>query len=179
MQSLGLIWCIKRKVNRNKIEVDALIQRSILILIWWSDVALSNLILNILCRPILINLHSTVLNLSFSKKTVKSNVSRSFLNILTLIVADWKRISQKYQTHQYTVMRYNLGIITLRNTIDNAITFMSLEASTLSDNIESNYHSVGKSIDLYFSQGLHFSTGWWPRLCPGTVEGSLNYIKYS
>ena len=72
-------------------------------------------------------------------------------------------------------MRYNLGIITLRNTIDNAITFMSLEASTLSDNIESNYHSVGKSIDLYFSQGLHFSTGWWPRLCPGTVEGSLNY----
>ena len=56
-------------------------------------------------------------------------------------------------------MRYNLEITTLRNTIDNAITFMSLEAPTLSDNIESNYHSVGKTIDLYFSPGLHFSTG--------------------
>ena len=31
---------------------------------------------------------------------------------------------------------------------------------TLSENIrtiDSNYHFVGKSIDLYFSQGLHFS----------------------
>ena len=100
-KGLGLVWWIKRKVNRNKIETDAFIQRSIFILIWWSDVALLNFNLNNLCRPRLIN-QSTVLNLSFSKKILNlfmflhcgSNVTRPCLNILTLIVADWKRISQ-------------------------------------------------------------------------------------
>ena len=100
-KGLGLVWWIKRKVNRNKIETDAFIQRSIFILIWWSDVALFNFNLNNLCRQRLIN-QRTVLNLSFSKKILNlfmflhcgSNVTRPCLNILTLIVADWKRISQ-------------------------------------------------------------------------------------
>ena len=71
----------------------------------------------------------------------------------------------KYQTHQYTIMRYNLGITTQGI----HLTMLSLSLSwififwlkrifcthfsaTLSKNIrtiDSNYHFVGKSIDLF------------------------------